>query len=121
MTIAEKAKAYDEALKKLHEIITMDNHPVLPKEIGAFLFPQLAESEDERIGNLIYCIVRDREDVRTTLESNGVSVDKALSYLKKQEQSEVDLKKEEFVGVAESPLKTFPRVNEFECGGSYRH
>ncbi len=29
--------------------------------------------------------------------------------------------REEFVGVAESPLKTFPRVNEFECGGSYRH
>ena len=33
----------------------------------------------------------------------------------------VDLEKEEFVGVAESPLKTFPRVNDFECGGSYRH
>ena len=45
----------------------------------------------------------------------------ALSTMKEQEQSEVDLKKEEFVGVAESPLKTFPRVNEFECGGSYRH
>lgn len=27
---------------------------------------------------------------------------------------------EEFVGVAESPLKTFPRVNEFEVGASYR-
>lgn len=38
-----------------------------------------------------------------------------------REQPEVDLEKEEFVGVAESPLKTFPRVNDFECGGSYRH
>jgi hypothetical protein len=38
-----------------------------------------------------------------------------------QEQPEVDLEKEEFVGVAESPLKTFPRVNDFECGDSYRH
>lgn len=27
---------------------------------------------------------------------------------------------EEFVGVAESPLKTFPRVNQFEVGVSYR-
>lgn len=26
----------------------------------------------------------------------------------------------EIVGVAESPLKTFPRVNEFEVGASYR-
>ena len=38
-----------------------------------------------------------------------------------QEQPEVDFEKEELVGVAESPLKTFPRVNDFECGGSYRH
>ena len=49
MTTEEKVKAYDEALKKIHEIITMDNHLVLPKEIGEYLFPQLRESEDERI------------------------------------------------------------------------
>lgn len=28
---------------------------------------------------------------------------------------------EESVSVAESPSKTFPRVNEFDCGSSYRH
>lgn len=34
---------------------------------------------------------------------------------------EVELKLvNEIVGVAESPLKTFPRVNEFETGASYR-
>lgn len=44
-----------------------------------------------------------------------------MAGIKKEEQSEVDFEKEEFVGVAESPLKTFPRVNDFECGGSYRH
>lgn len=27
---------------------------------------------------------------------------------------------EEFVGVAESPSKTFSRVNQFEVGASYR-
>lgn len=27
----------------------------------------------------------------------------------------------EIVGVAESPSKTFPRVNDFEVGASYRH
>ena len=33
----------------------------------------------------------------------------------------VELKtEEEIIGVAESPLKTFPRVNEFEAGSSYR-
>lgn len=35
---------------------------------------------------------------------------------------EVELKLvNEIVGVAESPLKTFPRENEFEVGASYRH
>lgn len=34
---------------------------------------------------------------------------------------EVELKLvSEIIGVAESPLKTFPRVNEFEVGASYR-
>lgn len=34
---------------------------------------------------------------------------------------EVELKlMNEIVGIAESPLKTFPRINEFEVGGSYR-
>ena len=34
---------------------------------------------------------------------------------------EVELKLvSEFVGVKESPLKTFPRVNDFEAGASYR-
>lgn len=34
---------------------------------------------------------------------------------------EVELKLvSEIVGVAESPSKTFPRVNEFEAGASYR-
>ena len=33
----------------------------------------------------------------------------------------LNAKKEESVSVAESPSKTFPRVNEFDCGSSYRH
>ena len=52
-------------------------------------FPEVLESEDERIGNLIYCIIRDREDIRNTLEANGVSVDNALSYLEKQKEQKL--------------------------------
>ena len=52
ITIEQKAQRYDEAIKKLHEIITMDNRPVNPKEIGEYLFPELKESEDERIRKL---------------------------------------------------------------------
>lgn len=52
---------------------------------------------------------------------NQIKRKRELGQDEEQEQPEVDLEKEEFVGVAESPLKTFPRVNEFDCGSSYRH
>ena len=32
-----------------------------------------------------------------------------------------EVRKEESVNVAESSSKTFPRVNKFNCGSSYRH
>ena len=45
---------------------------------------------------------------------NKVCKDYTYSAIKEQEQPD------EFVGVAEPPSKTFPRVNEFICGSSYR-
>lgn len=63
---------------------------------------------------------RDGEPNTTSSEATLKSLRSFITSLQ-QEQPEVDFEKEEFVGVAESPLKTFPRVNDFECGGSYRH
>lgn len=59
---------------------------LLIKEAFEFFAPEPAESEDERIRNLIYCLIRDRSDNRKLLEHNGVSVDKALAYLEKQKE-----------------------------------
>ena len=90
MTQEEKAKAYDEALEKAR--FYHGNCPSEPerKKLEK-MFPQLAESEDERIKNLIYCIVRDRGDVGKLLEANGCPVEKALSWLEKQkEQKAID-------------------------------
>lgn len=61
LSIEEKAKRYDEAIEKLHEIITMDNKPVNPKEIGEYLFPELEESEDERIRKQIISFLKEFE------------------------------------------------------------
>lgn len=52
-----------------------------------FIFPQLKESEDERIRNLIYCLIRDRSDNGKLLEYNGVSVNEALEWLEKQKEA----------------------------------
>lgn len=51
------------------------------------LIPELRENEDERIGDLIFCLIRDRSDNRKLLEHNGVSVAEALSYLEKKKHS----------------------------------
>lgn len=56
-------------------------------------------------------------------QGKAVAYQETLSLIDslQQEIPEVDLEKEEYVGVAESPLKTFQRVNEFEDGANYRH
>lgn len=48
------------------------------------MFPELKESEDERISRLIYCIIRDTPEVDDVLRENGRSVIEALAYLEKQ-------------------------------------
>lgn len=61
LSTEEKAKRYEEAIEKLHEIITMNNKPVNPKEIGEYLFPELKESEDERIRKQIISFLKEFE------------------------------------------------------------
>ena len=87
MTQEEKARAYDEALKQAK--FYHGNCPSEPerKKLEK-MFPVLHESDDERIGNVIYCIVRDNKEVKRILEGNGVSVDNALAYLEKQKDIE---------------------------------
>jgi len=77
MTTEEKAKAYDEALekaKKYHE----EYWQVDAKDITETLFPQLRESEDERI----------RTEIISALEfaNDGGIYDKHIAYLEKQKE-----------------------------------
>ena len=91
MTTEEKARAYDKAFEKAKKKYNSKYHPSEGPS-GVYLnnadlediFPELKESENERIGNIIYCIVRDNKEVKRILEDNGVSVDNALAYLEKQ-------------------------------------
>jgi hypothetical protein len=54
---------------------------------------------------------------------NSISIDNDLfpevTFENSPREAEIKLV-DEIVGVAESPLKTFPRINEFEVGASYR-
>ena len=95
MTQEEKAKAYDEALKKLHEIITMDNHPVLPKEIGAFLFPQLAENEKEKTKIEIIQFFRDASNGKTRVINSNTFAEWADYLENKEEQRSAEWSEED--------------------------
>ena len=77
-------KAYKKALSRAKSFRTPDN-----KDVAAYIFPELKESEDERIKSVLYCIVRDIESVKNTLEANSLTVDKALAWIEKQHNPNV--------------------------------
>jgi len=75
------------------------------------------EVDLEKLGEIarhIIAVKQNVEDIR--LSEDEWSLLERIGYPKR-----LNARKEESVGVAESPLKTFPRVNEFDCGSSYRH
>jgi len=82
LSIEQKAKQYDEAIERAKKVL-LDCTPEEQKVVE-YIYPELAESEDERIRNLIYCLIRDRSDNGKLLEHNGCSVEKALTWLEKQ-------------------------------------
>ena len=88
MTIEEKAKAYDDALERAKEIHKTIN-PVGQKDIEV-IFPELAESEDERI----------RKEIRTYLHNELHNIDQLtprtneferwIAWLEKQKEQKTE-------------------------------
>jgi hypothetical protein len=85
MTIEEKAKAYDEALEKAKNALQTDLH-----ESGVWairrIFPELKESEDERIRKWLIEMVEElRKANPTNAEHNG-NCSEAIAYLEQQNE-----------------------------------
>ena len=87
MSIEEKAKAYDEALKRaraMHDVNYTDSYTKANLET---IFPEFRESEDEKIRkDLIYDI--ERLPMQGVLTHRPTS--EYITYLKKQEQNPAD-------------------------------
>ena len=77
MTIEEKAKAYDEALKKAKDILA---YKEVRQEDIEYLFPELAEPEDERIRKVLIDYFNDFH-LQTFA---GLNPKKILAWLEKQ-------------------------------------
>lgn len=94
-TAAEKAKAYDKALEWMRKV-----YPTLTgadKEDAEYYFPELKESEDEK---MLRTIIRGFENWKSNgMETfNNTKVDDILAYLEKQkEQKPADLVEEEYI------------------------
>lgn len=84
MTKEEKAKAYEEALERAKEIMNNTCSSETTKAACQEIFPELAESEDERIRMELCDIVRDMPYMETELRAHGLTVEKTLAYLEKQ-------------------------------------
>lgn len=83
MTTEEKAKAYDEALERVKEWITEREQVICPREIVESIFPELRESEDERIRRAIYDFFH---LAGTAYELCGIPKANLLAWLEKQKE-----------------------------------
>ena len=48
-----------------------------------YIFPELKESEDERIRDILFCIVRDFKGIGKVLNANCLTVERVLAWLNK--------------------------------------
>ena len=86
LSVEEKAMAYDEAIKRAKEI--NNEHKAQPFDVMLKVFPELKESEDERIRKAISQCVKDMRGQFEKLYS--VHHKDAIAWLEKQgEQNEI--------------------------------
>ena len=83
MTQEEKAKAYDDALKRAKAAIDIAADKDLVKGVATTIFPELRESEDEKIINAIIGSIKDNI---TLVSVNGYTKKDMISYLEKQKE-----------------------------------
>ena len=78
MTIEEKARAYDEALARANELYNNRGYTSITGEI----FPELKESEDEKILVIIKHCIESRYLYTSTIQ--GISLKQCFAWLEKQ-------------------------------------
>ena len=95
MTIEEKARAYDKAIERAEEIIRYYKEHNRGDEAAIedleTIFPELAESEDERIRKALIEVFSNREKYLIDQSFGDITVSEALVWLEKQgEQKPTD-------------------------------
>lgn len=94
LTIEQKAKAYDEALVRAREWLETKNGYYTPKELCEEIFPELGESEDEKIRKDLIQFIKNWKDPTNigrphdfhTLTRNVEQCDRYIAWLEKQKE-----------------------------------
>ena len=86
MTTEEKAKAYDEAIKRAKPLMLDTNFSM--KNTVISIFPELNESEDDRIMKAIMEVLKRVSGATDVLESEGTTFKKAMIWFEKQKAKE---------------------------------
>jgi len=84
MTQEEKAKAYDKALEKARTIVNSINVGLIGKDSFEAVFPELKESEDERIRKKLISYFSAVKGFSTLEYNYGITNEEAVDWLKKQ-------------------------------------
>ena len=110
MTQEEKAKAYDEALERMKSWVRGERPECFTEaqKVAEFIFPELKESDDERIRKEIIQSIRDNMCV--------IHKDKCIAWLEKQGEKQkldgtfvnVEEVRESFMGTIYSILSDDP-------------
>ena len=87
LSIKEKAKRYDEAIERANNLhkdaVEMENN--MTTKTCEIIFPELAESEDERMKRIISDILLvDNNEIREILDANNVLMQDIVAWLEKQ-------------------------------------
>ena len=86
MDYKEKAKAYDELLAKAKQIYNKENDVLIIHTIEE-LFPELAESEDEKIRKALidgFTVIKESKNCGKTFSNHNIPVTDILAWLEKQ-------------------------------------
>jgi len=84
MTTEEKAKAYEEALKRAEAAIDIAADKDLVKGVATTIFPELREREDERIKKAILSALRGGINTEKYLEKHGTNYGEVEAWLERQ-------------------------------------
>lgn len=92
MTIEEKAKAYDKAIERTKYYLTNigvspDEEPIdVAKKMSEYIFPQLYESEDEKIRKHLICLFKKEYGNNSSARFAGIKVKDIIAWLEKRDE-----------------------------------